>query len=277
MKKNLLIFSLLSLIILIYVSCDKIETPYKETKSSATDTVKYRKILLEDFTAHKCPNCPGAAATAQQLKERYGENLIIISVHAGGLADADPYGPWAYDFTTPEGDDLYNTYEIGNSIPKGLINRTQWGTANFVLSPGNWGPRIESIKKTPAQLLLEIHNTFSAADSTVTSNIECNVIKQIQGAFKITACITEDSIIKPQEYQDSVSYKYVHRHVLRSAMNGIWGDNLFSGNIPAGSEFTKTFSKKLTADSNPDHCSVVVYIYNTATNEIIQAEEEKVK
>jgi len=277
MKKYFCALSLIIAISIMYfASCDKVEPPYKETETeNQGDTV--RKILLEEFTGHQCPNCPNASTIAQQLKTYYGEQFILISIHAGELAEPDPYGTWSYDFTTFTGDDIYNTFPIGTSIPKGLISRTDWGAANFVLDANAWGTRIESIKNDTPKAIIEITNSYNTSTRMVNSAIECDALMDITGTYKICAYLTEDSIVKPQQTQDSIAYHYIHRHVLRGSLNGTWGDTLLTGTTPKNAQFIKNCSITLNSEWNENHCYVVAFIYDASTYEIIQVEEKRVK
>ena len=73
MKYLVLLLTVIALLFFIN-ACDKIEGQYKQAvvaDTSSIDTsniVPKRKILLEDFTAHKCPNCPAASRIARDLK-----------------------------------------------------------------------------------------------------------------------------------------------------------------------------------------------------------------
>lgn len=73
-------------------SCDKVKNPVitKETAVGTTfDSVSnaavsgYKKTLLEDYTGHKCGNCPAAARLASSLTAQYQSSLVVIAVHAG--------------------------------------------------------------------------------------------------------------------------------------------------------------------------------------------------
>jgi len=61
MKKYLAILSS----ILIITSCDIVEGPYLTDETinpiDTTTNTYVKKVLVEDFTGHKCPNCPDAA------------------------------------------------------------------------------------------------------------------------------------------------------------------------------------------------------------------------
>ncbi|MFW6019944.1 MAG: hypothetical protein ACOCPM_05120, partial [Bacteroidales bacterium] len=84
-KNTSLILSILiasTITMIFFNSCDQIDPPYKENITFENkDTV--RNVVLEEFTGHLCVNCPSAGAIIHDMKDTYGENLIVISVHAG--------------------------------------------------------------------------------------------------------------------------------------------------------------------------------------------------
>ena len=110
------------------------------------------------------------------------------------------------------------------------------------------------------------------------------------GTYKLMVVLTEDSIVKPQtDYskppgqQDVLNY--VHRHVLRGALTSTsWGDSLTT-NVAAGDSITKSINYTLPATfpatngiaPNENLCYVIAYIYNAATYEVVQVEEQKIK
>ena len=95
---KLLPISLILMVFTIVVfqqSCDIAEEPYLvpvdtlgNGPGGPSDGI--RKILLEDYTGHKCPNCPEAAVEAHNLKLAYGDSLVIMAVHAGVFAEPAP-------------------------------------------------------------------------------------------------------------------------------------------------------------------------------------------
>ena len=65
-----------------------------------------RKVLLEDYTGFKCVNCPAAAHEAHLLQEFYGDQMVVMGVHAGYYAEPDGSGNYTTDLTTTTGDAL---------------------------------------------------------------------------------------------------------------------------------------------------------------------------
>ena len=66
--------TILFIISISFIGCDKIEPPYTQNNSQLAE----RTVLIEKFTGHKCSNCPEASRTVDELKE---EPLAILLGH----------------------------------------------------------------------------------------------------------------------------------------------------------------------------------------------------
>jgi len=69
MKSTKYLFHLLTILTISFTSCDIIEGPFMEDIVIEGCEGKCRKIFLEDYTGHKCGNCPRAAEKVEELKE----------------------------------------------------------------------------------------------------------------------------------------------------------------------------------------------------------------
>ncbi len=264
--------------LLTFQSCDEVEAPYKEEIIVVGGD---RKVLVEDYTGHKCGNCPRAAKALHDLKDVYGDRLIIMTVHAGGFATVfPPSAPYfTYDFRTPEGTELdtdFGISAIGN--PNGMVNRRQVN-GNYVLSSTSWLGEISSVlgDASPAPVKIEIENTFDATSRTLQTEINSEFVNSLGGAHKLCVFLVEDSIINWQKDYDASPEDipdYVHRDVLRTSMNGTYGDAIT--NTTAGTIDTKNYSKTLDASWNENNMKVISFVYNEVTKEIIQVEEHEV-
>lgn len=288
MKTKYIQFSLLLLfgsLLMFYNSCDKLEEPFVELTSSDTlvdngnDTIvpDVRKILLEDFTGHKCPNCPEAALEAQNLKAKYGDQLIIMSVHAGNFATPD--GEFTYDFRTAEGGELNDFFQV-YFYPAGVINRrTPDGAASPVLFKSSWDGAIAEIVDQPQQASIKITNDYNAGTRVLETTLETEFLEDMEGTYYIVAYILESGIVQPQQSEAGVIEDYEHDHVLRGSMNGTWG-NLVGGegNAVTGQTFENVLSITLDAEWVAEECEVVavVHRFDSGTREIVQAEEAHV-
>lgn len=267
--------------LLLLSSCDKVDPPYKESEAQEQDTTPKRNFLLEEFTGHTCVFCPQGAIIAQQLKQLYGERLIIISIHYADFAEPES-SPFDYDFRSLTGNEI-GDFILPSEFPSGMVSRTGWPQLeNTVLGKDAWGTRIETVKDIDPLVSLEITTAYDTLTREADATIECNALMDFSGTYKIAAYITEDSIVHAQktqndpEYPDNIIYDYVHRHVLRGSMNGTWGDTLISGSITKDEQFVKNFSSTLSVAWNAKQCYVVVFVYDASNYEIIQVEEKKI-
>jgi len=275
--------NLLAASFLVFLSaCDKIEGPYGtagNNNNNPSDSV-LRKVLVEDFTGHTCQACPRAHREATRLKGVFGEQMVVIAVHADFWAEPFPSGApyFTYDFRTPLATQIAADFGvIGQPFPKGMINRQLnpiTGTP-FVLDWGNWEGKINDLLQQPAEAGLKITPTYDSVSRTVTANVEVTMLSAITDAMELAVYFTEDSIIKWQKDQDASPanvQNYVHNHVLRGSLNGTYGESL--GVLAEGQTVTKTYSAPLTPiDAVPGKINLVAILSNSATKEVIQAEE----
>ncbi|TVQ89692.1 MAG: hypothetical protein EA393_06805 [Bacteroidetes bacterium] len=267
--------------ILLFVSCDIIEPPYMTTTQQNGDNGEngevevIHKFLLEEFTGHRCPNCPAGSQIAKTLKNFYGDRLVIVSVHAGFFANPMSE-PFNYDFRTPEGTALNNHFGITQN-PIGMVNRTEFEGA-LLLTPASWGSAMQVIEDAEPGFRLDIGITNMSGgnyrlDAGVTS------LKDQEGEIYLVALVIEDGIIKPQkinhpDYPDGEILDYVHNHVLRKGITDIWGEKISEGLFGVDDSQHRNYNFNLDSDWVAANCSVVVYVMNSSM-EILQVEEKK--
>lgn len=267
---------------IILASCDKIEPPYKQDNQQTNPETITRKVLLEDYTGHTCPNCPAAAKSAIALQETYGNKMIMIAIHAGYFAW--PQGaPFNNDYRTAAGeewDQFFGISALGN--PNGMINRKNTG-GNYVVPPGQWGSQVAAIIEDPAQVKLEIETTYNESSRKLDIALNSKLLVAADTDYKIIACIVEDNVVSAQLNNEStvgptpIIENYVHRHLLRENVNGIWGEDFITAGQASASENTKNYSLTLNGNYDANNVSVVSFVYNASTFEIIQVEEKKLK
>lgn len=271
---------LISLLLTALFSCDKIEAPYKKSGTVVPDTPT-KKVLLEDFTGHNCVNCPAAAKIALALQQLYNERMIMMTVHSGFFA-RPASAPFTTDYRTPAGeawDQFFGISNVGN--PNGMINRKSTA-GNFIVGPGNWGTRVAEVIDDDAVVKLDINTNYNTTNRKLDINLSASFVSAINGEYKLLVCILEDSLISAQKNNDAsvgatpVILNYVHRHVLRENVNGIWGESLISQPQPL-LPYTKSYSINLNPLYKQQHCSVLAFLYDAQTYEIIQVEEKKLQ
>ena len=289
---------LVSLAVMTWNSCDKVKFPKQADSSSSSRGPTYvRKVLLEDYTAHTCDNCPHAGQMADSLESIYGSKLIRLTVHAGYLAFPSP-PTYPYDFQTTVGTDYLNTFGIG-AWPNGLINRQGGPT---IYSYGSWPSAVATALSAPPDADLKITTNYNTNTRALNVSVRTKFLNSLAaGYYKLVVLFVEDSIQKPQKYDLSpyILPNYEHRYVLRGSLNGNgtgWGDTLFyNTNIGpyAGDSIIKSCPAFTvpTNYNNPstetwavdDHkCYVVAFIYDADPNspthyQVIQADHKRIR
>jgi hypothetical protein len=262
-------------------SCDKVEGPYSETAQSngnLNDTV--RKVLLEDYTGHKCQGCPAAHDEAHALEGVFGDQVIVIAVHAGYWTSVNASGSFTYDFKTPEGTELYTALIPSTQpFPTGSVNRKLYGSQRVVDYP-KWGGKIDTLLQSEPDAIIKLEPSFNFSARIISTEVTTSILNDIAGDIALSILYIEDSIINWQAFPippagPGNTATYVHQHVLRGSLNGAWG-NIIATNSSAGQVLDNFYSGTvIAADINTANVSVVAVLFNNTTKEVIQVEKQK--
>lgn len=279
MKRIFTLFVALLGMMLLFTQCDKIEGPYYETFEEEDVTVEfpelnpqnvYRKILIEEFTGHRCTNCPAGHQILDQLHQQYGDTLVAVGIHYGALAK--PLGSlFSYDFRTEPGNTIGADYGI-DAIPAAIVN--------MVYEPGGW-PRdqwatvIRNVDRSKAYAAIQLINEYNADSKTLKANAKVTLLNEYSNPLQLAFYLVEDGIVKPQKDGNQDIEDYVHNHVLRAALNGAYGMILNDGGIfNVGQSVTTASSIDMSGtDWNPNNCYVVAVLFNPTAREVIQVEK----
>ena len=262
----------------LFTACDIIEPPFIEEHPTTTTNDTLTKVLLEDFTGHKCVKCPAAHDVATQLKDIYGDQLIIIAIHAGYFAEVD--AEYTYDFNTTVGTELNTDFSTGDVFPIGVINQLQINNS-YLINPNTWGSVIDTIVDNAPKIYLKITNSYNATTRVLSTDVQTKFLADANATYKLVLYLTEDSIVAAQKDEDENGLPikvddYVHNHVLRDAINGTWGDTLIIGAINNGYTATTNFTYTLNQNWVAKHCNIVAFVFDDATKEVVQAEQENI-
>ena len=277
MKNFTKTFLISAIIAVSMVGCDIVDEPYLVPAggSGPGPGEHVRKVLLEDFTGQKCPNCPGAAELAHSLKIQYGEQLVLLTVHAGFYSTPDATGNFTADYRTTAGNDL-NSYFPFQAYPSGMINRTEY-KGSRVLFKDDWQGAVEAQVDLPAQAEIVMTNEYNTSTRKLICSLESTFLENLDGTYNICVFLNESGIISPQQTEQGVNQTYEHNHVLRASLNGTWGELVGGdGMAVANNKLTDEFEITLDNAWNAENCGIVAFIYNTESLEVIQAEEAAV-
>ncbi len=271
--------------ILLFNACDVIDKPYLPTDGETTvqvefpaldPTTVYRKILFEEYTGHKCTNCPNGHARLATLLTTYGDTLVPVGIHAGSLAVTDLDYP--YDFNTPIGSQLYLDFAIP-SVPIAIVNRIKFNSTIWGSPVSQWQSHINLVDRTKIYAGIQLINEFDNTDRVLTANAKVTILDEIADQVQLCIVVIEDDIISPQLNNGVRIEDYVHKHVLRGSLNGNYGSRLtLDGYVEKDHSYEKAYKISFnTKDWDENNCYVVAYLINMETKEILQAEHLKVK
>lgn len=290
MKKIFL--SAASLLAIVLTSCtEKIpldtgkggQTLSDTTYLAIPESASLRKILIEEATGVKCPNCPDGAAELRKADTTYPGRLLIIGLHGGSLTSPIS-GLSKYDFRTTFAVDLFNTYFGGEpNKPAAVFDRTLQGTAYFIEARTKWMDIIKQRLAVAAPLNLYLSSTFDAATNEATIVLKGAYTAAISKKQSYTIVITEDKIIDAQDKGLDVIPDYEHNHVLRDMLTNVTGNALLDNltTKEAGRVFQKVIKYKLPTgkDWNVGNLNIIAFVHNNETGdkEVQQSVEAKLK
>jgi len=214
------------------------EAPAPEFEAMTTGP---QHVLLEDFTAHQCGNCPPAGELATQLAEEHDNLVHLLAIHAGSLA-AVSNAPFDTDWTNPESIFYWDQLDV-QANPMGRVNRR--GGPGAVVSPNNWTNTVnaELALTPPAHLQGAAIPDPSAADN-VHLHVHATFAETIQGDVRLALLISENNLIAAQlDYGNDpeVIPDFEHNHLLRGSLSGADG-LVVTTNPTAGSTIQEDYT-----------------------------------
>ncbi|MDP1801952.1 MAG: Omp28 family outer membrane lipoprotein [Bacteroidota bacterium] len=283
MKKLAFIPSIL--LALIFVSCDKVDYPDESSNNNNDSTdgnIYVRKVLLEDYTGHKCGNCPAAAIVAENLYKQYNGKVVTIAVHAGFFAKTSSTHPTSY--TTTAGNDWDGSAGFGVSAvgnPNGMVNRKNYAGNGLIQKESKWPTTVSLALNDTYILGLEIKPSYDVPSRMLNTSVIARFKTSYPNNVKFNLVLIEDSIIGPQtDYSKSPDYvpNYVFMHMLRESINGTWGSNLKVTPIAPKDSVSVSFPNfAIKTGFNDKHLYLVAFAYDATNKEVLQVEKVKMR
>jgi hypothetical protein len=299
MKSNISILLLAAFFsVILWTACDKIDDPLKIIDQrnyplNPDDTlffvdsvyVQMKQTLLEDFTGHKCVNCPSAAVLLHEMFIEHNPRLISYTVHAGNFAVPDASGPFATDLRSPLSERLFTDFQIFAN-PIGLINRIEYNGLRQIFTT-NWKTVVTQQLQNPNTANLKLKNTYFPKLNIVVIDVDVEFLTALEEQYNLVVYIVEDGIISAQLNNDpsigpDTLFNFKHHNVLRAAVSPAYGDpiNPFGG-ISMGQTYSKRYTYQINADWVTSNCNIIAYIgkSDNALNliDIIQVAELGIK
>lgn len=288
MKK---IYFILLGVVLLFGACDRIENPVTVAKNKYRDdrygpapafnatTEATRNVLFEEFTGHLCGFCPPSTALALALDAQLGERMVTVAIHAGSLA-ATGGTLFQTDYTTPVGN-IYWAQLNGGFNPTARIDRLGGLSSYEYLDPANpssWQNIVTTRMNVATPVALQANCEYVAADNVLNIHMNSQFIESYTGNVNLVVLLVENHIISAQEdYSQTPSEieEYEHEHVLRTNVTEPMG-NLVINSPSVGYSSTNSFTIPLQANWVPTNMTVVGYLVDANTHEVLNAIEYEI-
>lgn len=273
--------ALVGMACLLLAGCDKIEGDIYQIIQNEDVSVTfpdvnpqdiYRKVLVEEFTGHRCTNCPQGHQTLETLHQQYGDTLVTVGIHYGALAK--PFGSmFSYDFRTEAGNQIGDAYGI-DGIPAAIVNRIQksggWPREQ-------WASVVRDVDRSKVYAAVQLINEYDAASKSLKANAKVTMLSDYQNPLRLILFVLEDGVVKPQKDGNQDVEDYVHNHVLRSALTDPFGFAFGKEAWKSGDAEMYAASVSLAeTDWVPENCYVVAALYDPAISEVLQVEKAMV-
>ncbi|MDR2621438.1 MAG: Omp28 family outer membrane lipoprotein [Dysgonamonadaceae bacterium] len=222
------------------------------------EVIPQKNVLLLDFTDQLCINCPEAAIIIDTLTHKYGDALIAVSIHSSRTN---------LPLVTTEGKEYDQHFGIDYTHPQAVID----GLGNHLKD--NWGGVVLDRFNVQAKVNLELSLKYDSLTHTIA--IASIITKATTtGNLKYLLWVVEDGIVdwqkigsKSTDYNDD----YVHNHVFRTSVNGIWGEN-FSIDEKEEKNLTHTYEIP-DKGWQINNLSIVGFIYDASTSEVYEVKK----
>jgi len=211
------------------------------------------KVLVEDYTGTWCTNCPRVAYKLEQAVSQ-NDHIIPVGIHQSRYPGDDPFG---FDQVT----DLISDYNI-SGLPSPVVNRT----LGFIWDENYSTLEAELNKSQP--LGMSISSSVSGTDLSIDVSVRFDMDMSKQD-LQLVLYLTENGLHADQA--NATSYyggqdpipDFEQKHVLRAALNGLYGATLSSSNTGADQTFTYHLSVSVPSQvTDINNCDIEAFVIN---------------
>lgn len=235
-------------------------------------TIKRTSLLIE-YSGWMCVNCPTAAEVAHQLKEQYGENLVVVVMHPESNPNTRYGSNQNINYTCPEADSIYIKMGGTNTtaFPTGNINMFKNDGKSYFTEYSSWGNYISKSYSTPKFVLIGQQVKGSADYMDIDIQIDITNMSTDVLDATLQVWLTEDNVIGSQKKPEGTDKEYAHNHLMRASISPIWGDAV---RIDAQQKEQVSYQYTLPEKVKKENCNIVALV--SVNGEVVQATETKI-
>jgi len=247
---------------------------------SAPDFDTSRKILVEEFTGVGCVQCPSGSEELENLLGSFGNNLVVVSIHAGDFVNPLPESN--VDFKTDDGENLLNYLGAPFFYPSAVVNRRDYDGGVYLLQYGKdeWAGFINEELQKEAKITVNISKTYDTDNRELQVQVSGIAQEELVGDLRMTIMISESNIVDAQldQAQGGLVLDYVHKHAMRTILTKFDGDS-FATRLAAEENYDLTYTTTIPENWKAENCEIIAFVnlVDGQNKEILQVEEAHVE
>jgi hypothetical protein len=230
----------------------------------SAQTVQSNKMaLMMKKTATWCGPCGtwGWSAFDDIYNRTTGEAFIGIELHSSTSSQLNSLAA-----TT-----IYSNLESVSSTPAfyvNNVNETEYSSSGGIY-PSTTKQNVYDAIDSVGQVLADINAGYTATvdNGTITVKTKVKAFNTVTGDYYLGVYLLEKDV---ENYQSGIGNNAVHKSVLREAIStSIMGDQIATGSIVAGTEFTNTFTHTVNANYDTTALQVFVVLWEKVGNDYL--------
>jgi hypothetical protein len=194
-------------------------------RANSDTPAQAKKLLVEDFTAVRCNNCPKAGEVIKSLKSTYGDTVIALGIHCNRNFSR-PYEESDENYRLDKGQAIYEWFGKPRQ-PSGMLDRYQFsGQSSYILSYQRWESLASKRMGGSAKTNIYLDRNFSQKAREVKVTVRVRFQEALDQTVYLSLMVTENNIVDIQLGPDKKLPQYEHNHVVRYIQTPAKGLNL---------------------------------------------------
>lgn len=233
-------------IVLFVSSCLSLVVMHAQN-TPVSQTPLNKNVVLEELTGINCQFCPDGHSRAQQIKDANPGRVILVNIHAGSFAPANP------NLKTADGDAL-NTFFNPTGYPAGSVQRKPHSSdmTRIATGRGNWASQASAVIGEASPVNVAMNASIDVTTRIVTVNVEIFYTSPFAAGTNhyLNVGMAQNNWEGPQVGSAAnpsavlPNGNYLHQHIFRGFINtgGTWGETI---NAASTGVITKTYTYTL--------------------------------
>jgi hypothetical protein len=217
------------------------------------------RILFEGCTGTWCGYCPCGHEILEGILQS-NPSMLVLLYHGGGGGD-----PWL----------IFNGNEIISLLGYTAYPRAAIGRREGNLNRAYWVGAVNNQVSLDPPISLSFTNNYDPTTRQLVVQASATAERDIDTTTMISLILTESNLVFNQSSYSGCppgGPNYVHKHVVRSMVNGALGDTLTTGKWVQGFTRTKSFITTIDPGWNTANLEIGVFVYFSIPGAILNSQ-----